>query len=383
MNSPSLGSSTPPLTRPSAGRIPGLLRIGLLRGLSSLTRWADPAELRHRPLAPADARIPQTLLNLAHSIEGQREMGIPESAHASFDRLLRQVDGDWTRLRVRPESEQRIALAKAEETVVNEVTRRFGATARDRLRQLELQAQSGRALLRPEVVAFLGLTPDQSGKLDALFARTDAIATRAKATKGAPDPVLLDSWRRFRQAEGPAAERLLTPEQKTRWHEALGTILDTTKFDRIHPQAPEFPEKGRWLDDRSMRLSALRGKVVLVHFYAFQCHNCQANFGIYNRWQRTLHDKGVELVGIQTPETEAERDPSRITDAAKKSQFAFPVLLDLDHKAWDAWGNSIWPTVYVVDRRGYIRYWWLGELNWQGAQGDRFIERLVDRLLAE
>ena len=360
-----------------------LLQIGLVLRLACLAQSSDPASLRFRPLAAADARVPQTLLNLAHSIEGQREMGVPESAYASFDRLLRQVDADWTRLRVRPESEQRIGQSKAEEKVIAEVTRRFGDAARDRLRQLELQAQAGRALLRPEVVSFLGLSSDQSAKLDALFAKTDAIATRAKATRGAPDPVLLDSWRRFRHAEGPAAEQILTAEQKKRWHEALGPRLDTAKFDRIHPQAPEFPENGRWLDDRPVRLSALRGKVVLVHFYAFQCHNCHANFGIYNRWQRTLHDKGVELVGIQTPETEAERDPARITEEAHKRQFAFPVLLDLDHKAWDAWGNSIWPTVYVVDRRGYIRYWWLGELNWQGAQGDRFIERLVDRLLAE
>ncbi len=127
----------------------------------------------------------------------------------------------------------------------------------------------------------------------------------------------------------------------------------------------------------------VRGKVVLVHFYAFQCHNCQANFRTYNRWQKTLRDQGVELVGIQTPETEAERDAARVTEAAHQCEFGFPVMLDLDNQAWKAWGNSVWPTIYIVDQRGYVRTWWVGELYWQGARGDQSVEGWVRRLLAE
>ena len=64
----------------------------------------------------------------------------------------------------------------------------------------------------------------------------------------------------------------------------------------------------------------------------------------------------------------------------------FPALAVADYfekKNWDAWGNTMWPTVYVVDKRGYIRYWWMGELQWQGARGDKYIERLVDKLRLE
>jgi len=43
----------------------------------------------------------------------------------------------------------------------------------------------------------------------------------------------------------------------------------------------------------------------------------------------------------------------------------------------------MWPTVYVVDRRGYIRMWWQGELNWQGATGDQTITDFVQGLLEE
>ncbi|MBL8873952.1 MAG: hypothetical protein JNK90_29525, partial [Planctomycetaceae bacterium] len=45
--------------------------------------------------------------------------------------------------------------------------------------------------------------------------------------------------------------------------------------------------------------------------------------------------------------------------------------------------NTMWPTVYVIDKRGYIRHWWQGELNWQGATGDKVIEDVVEAALKE
>ncbi len=131
------------------------------------------------------------------------------------------------------------------------------------------------------------------------------------------------------------------------------------------------------------QVKELRGKVVLVHFYAFQCHNCHANFEIYRRWHDQWHEKGVVVVGIQTPETSQERDPAAVKSAAAERKLEFPIIVDVASKNWDAWGNTMWPTVYVVDKNGYLRQWWAGELNWKGATGDKTIEQVVDQLLAE
>ena len=117
--------------------------------------------------------------------------------------------------------------------------------------------------------------------------------------------------------------------------------------------------------------------------YAFQCHNCHANFPIYQRWHERYQDRGVVVIGIQTPETAAEAEPERVRAAAEERGFQFPVLLDLDKRNWNAWSNTMWPTVYVVDQRGYLRHWWQGELNWRGATGDQAIEELVEQLLQE
>jgi hypothetical protein len=61
----------------------------------------------------------------------------------------------------------------------------------------------------------------------------------------------------------------------------------------------------------------------------------------------------------------------------------FPIAVDNDGSNWKAWNNRYWPTVYVVDRRGIVRYGWEGELNYKGADGEETIRKLVDSLLRE
>ncbi len=89
------------------------------------------------------------------------------------------------------------------------------------------------------------------------------------------------------------------------------------------------------------------------------------------------------MIGIQSPETSKERDPQAVRQAAAERGLEFPIIMDTDMKNWDTWANRLWPTVYVVDKRGYLRHWWLGELNWQGATGDKVIEQVVEAALAE
>lgn len=58
-------------------------------------------------------------------------------------------------------------------------------------------------------------------------------------------------------------------------------------------------------------------------------------------------------------------------------------MIDAKHKNWDAWGNSMWPSVYLIDKRGYVRYWWYGELNWKQNEGEKIMRKLIEKLLAE
>lgn len=337
----------------------------------------------YQPVAADALSVPQTLLSLIHTPQVQAELGLTGPKLASFLPVLRKLDGPWWMARIRPRPEQREITAKLEQQLVAELEDKCGAAAIRRLRQLELQSQGPRMLARPDLKQYLQLSASQSDQLTQLFADTDALVTKVNTPEGQKNAELIAELQKTAGAEPERAKGILSPEQQRRLQIAMGALIDTSKFERIYPLAPELIDSGEWVGSSRTRLSNLRGKIVLVHFYAFQCSNCRANFHIYNRWHRTLRDKGVAVIGIQTPETSAESDAAVVRAAAIKDGFEFPVVIDLKHENWTAWANTMWPTVYVIDQDGYVRFWWQGELNWQGATVDRTIETLVERLLAE
>ncbi len=89
------------------------------------------------------------------------------------------------------------------------------------------------------------------------------------------------------------------------------------------------------------------------------------------------------IIGVHTPETEAERNVETLRTKVKEESFDYPVVVDNDKKIWDAWGNSMWPSVYLIDKQGRLRYWWYGELNWNEAGGQKTMADKIKELLAE
>ena len=80
---------------------------------------------------------------------------------------------------------------------------------------------------------------------------------------------------------------------------------------------------------------------------------------------------GAELeTAAATPETEPERDFQALRRKTAEEKFVFPIVMDSESRIWNAWGNSMWPSVYVLDKEGYLRHFWPGELKWQGNDGD-------------
>lgn len=73
----------------------------------------------------------------------------------------------------------------------------------------------------------------------------------------------------------------------------------------------------------------------------------------------------------------------RLQQELQENQLGFPVAVDNDLQYWNAWGNSMWPSVYLIDKQGYLRYWWYGELNWDGAGGQNLMAQRIEELLSE
>ncbi len=150
-------------------------------------------------------------------------------------------------------------------------------------------------------------------------------------------------------------------------------------------QAPALAP-GEWLNTpggKPISLAALRGKVTILHFWTFGCINCQRNLPSYQRWQQRFAPRGVTIIGVHTPETADERDPANVRSRVKKLQIAYPVLIDGKLENWSRWGQRYWPTVWLIDKRGHVRYRWEGELEWKMAGGERWMSEAVEELLRE
>ena len=89
------------------------------------------------------------------------------------------------------------------------------------------------------------------------------------------------------------------------------------------------------------------------------------------------------MVGIHTPEFDRERTREAVREAALREGLdGHSHLLDNDHAYWSALGNQYWPTLYLVDRCGRLRYRHVGEAHAGEPSGQR-LEAAAEVLLAE
>ena len=82
--------------------------------------------------------------------------------------------------------------------------------------------------------------------------------------------------------------------------------------------APAFVGTEDWFNtpgDRPLTLAGLRGHVVLIDFWTYTCINCIRTLPYLEAWQRKYHDKGLEIIGVESPEFPFERDASNVREA--------------------------------------------------------------------
>ncbi|NBT12489.1 MAG: hypothetical protein EBS56_02700 [Planctomycetia bacterium] len=227
--------------------------------------------------------------------------------------------------------------------------------------------------------------PEQKERLEQVIAETREATNdlEQRLKNGEPREPLERRYAALKQEELQKVVGILSPGQKSVWQRALGRDFDLTKLGQAKFKAPELVDSGEWLNSAPLTLESLAGNVVVLHFYAFGCINCIRNYPTYVEWQERFRGKGVVIIGIHTPETAAEQDLAAVREKAEAAGFTFPVLIDTAKATWNAWGNSMWPSVYVVDKQGYVRHFWPGELKWQGATGDVWIGERIEALLSE
>ncbi len=151
-------------------------------------------------------------------------------------------------------------------------------------------------------------------------------------------------------------------------------IIDKSQFKK----APEFTGITGFINTHdTIKLADLKGKVVLVHFWTYTCINCIHTIPYLNDWYQEYSNRGLVIVGVQTPEFSDEKNIDNVKTAVNHFQIKYPVILDNNYATWNAYGNNYWPRDYLVDNQGYIRYSHIGEGDYNQT------EQMIQSLLAE
>ena len=146
---------------------------------------------------------------------------------------------------------------------------------------------------------------------------------------------------------------------------------------------PEFNGQTEdWLNSKPLNVADLQGKVVLLDFWTFGCWNCYRSFPWLNDLEQRLHPKGLQVIGIHTPEFEHEKNRENIIKKINEFKLPHPVMMDNDFRYWKAMNNRYWPTFYLVDKQGNIRASFIGETH-KGDTNAQQIEQMITQLLKE
>ncbi len=154
-------------------------------------------------------------------------------------------------------------------------------------------------------------------------------------------------------------------------------------LDQVH-KAPEFTNKSpqQWINSPPLTWNDLRGKVVLLDFWTFDCWNCYRSFPWLKKVEADYEERGLQVVGVHAPEFDHEKIRSNVVEKVREFGLHHPVMIDNDFSYWRAMNNRYWPAFYLIDRRGFVRSAFFGETHSGDARAVR-IEKAIERLLAE
>lgn len=139
--------------------------------------------------------------------------------------------------------------------------------------------------------------------------------------------------------------------------------------------APEFTALGQWINSKPLTIESLKGKVVLVDFWAYSCINCVRTLPYLTGWDKKYRDAGLVIIGIHAPEFDFEKNPDNVKAAVAKHGIEYPVALDNHLSTWTNFKNRYWPAHYLINKSGEVVYTHFGEGNY--AQTENNIRHLL------
>ncbi|WP_236196824.1 cytochrome c biogenesis protein DipZ [Pseudomonas glycinae] len=152
---------------------------------------------------------------------------------------------------------------------------------------------------------------------------------------------------------------------------------DSTEDEASKGAMPSLSGAVQWLNSPELTADSLRGKVVLVDFWTYDCINCQHTLPYVKEWEKKYGKDGLVVIGVHTPEYGYERIIDNVKDQVHKLGITYPVAIDNNYAIWRNFDNQYWPAHYLVDAKGQVRYTHFGEGSYQAQ------EQMIQQLLKE
>jgi AhpC/TSA family len=139
---------------------------------------------------------------------------------------------------------------------------------------------------------------------------------------------------------------------------------------RLDITTPEFPPNLEWLNARFVRVGTLLGRHALaVWFWDYSSLNSLRALPYLREWHRRYGDSGLRVLGVHSPQFEFGNDHEHVARAVERLEIEFPVALDSSYEVWRAYGNEVWPALYLWDRKGVLRYYHFAEGAYEESEG--------------
>jgi thiol-disulfide isomerase/thioredoxin len=139
--------------------------------------------------------------------------------------------------------------------------------------------------------------------------------------------------------------------------------------------APDLAS-GEWINSEPLKLKDLRGRVVLIEFWTFGCYNCRNTLPFVKGWHDRYQPKGLTIIGVHSPEFDEEQQVDNLRRAVASLGIHYPVVTDNNYQTWNAYHVEVWPTTFLLDKQGRIRWMHVGEGGYREA--DELIQKLLD-----
>ncbi len=99
-------------------------------------------------------------------------------------------------------------------------------------------------------------------------------------------------------------------------------------------KAPQIEGIEAWINSPPLQINELKGKVVLIDFWAYSCINCIRTLPYLKSWYKKYKNSGLVIIGIHSPEFDFEKDLKNVKSAVERYGLLYPVALDNRFLTW-------------------------------------------------